>query len=195
MGTSLRKGKGKADSEVVIEGEEIMAALEAIEEKRLESTSTRYQVQDITSMSSLTIEKIKISGADPQLQYTRALPSGLAENCRLIMRPVPEQIEGAMQDLLGDAIEIIGLDEERWNDAAVISLSLKHEDGETGFVATLLNKEYWDGDTIAITANTPHLSGFRVDGVRGLKEKLIKIQMAAIAFIESQPKQLTLEDV
>lgn len=191
MGTSLRKGKNKSEAETMSEGEKVMSVLESIEEKKSES---RQYVQSITAMSSLTIEKIKISGTDPQLQYTRALPSGLAENCRLIMRPVPEQIEGAMQDLLGDAIEIIGLDEERWNDAAVISLSLKHEDGETGFVATLLNKEDWDGDTIAITANTPHLSGFRVDGVKGLREKLIKIQIAAIAFIESQPVQLTLED-
>lgn len=135
----------------------------------------------------ITVTKVKL-GKEPKLFYHRD-----AERCELDVYEGTEKLIEAASKLQGIAIDIAGLDVDRWNDSIVIGITFKPEDDGFGFVATLMNKEDWVGTTKAVTVNTPYLSAEDGDGFHsGLSQILKDIQKAAIAVINSQPKQLLL---
>lgn len=139
----------------------------------------------------VTIQKISLSSKGG-LWYERPLPNGKVESCHLPLTPVPDEIQEPANALLPDAIAVIGLDEERWENAAVIGLSMKWEGSDlSGLNISLLNKEEDDYGTLAIPQNTPHLNFERITVQMAARVK--EVVIAAIDYIESQPVQLDLE--
>ena len=138
---------------------------------------------------TITIHKISLSNSKGGIWYDRPLPNGKVEECHLALAPIPEEIQEPANALLPDAIEVIGLDSDRWASASVIGLTMKWDGSDlSGLNVSLLNKE----DDLAVTANTPHLNFERitVQAAARVKEAVV----AAIGYIESQPVQLELED-
>ena len=106
---------------------------------------------------------------------------------------MPDKLREAASTLLPDAIEVIGLDADRWSEAQVIGLSLKWENGElNGLNISLLNKEEDGFGTLAIPQNTPHLNYERITVQMAARVK--DAVVAAINYIETQPIQLDIEN-
>lgn len=139
---------------------------------------------------SITITKIKTSGDDKYLGYTRPLADGKQEECKLKLVPVPSELVTALLGLLPYSIDMIGLDEERWGTASITGLSLRYPMGKIGFTATLVNKEEGDDSTKVITVNTPAIDhdDYGEETYRILQE----IIRQAKAIVESRPIQAEL---
>lgn len=143
-------------------------------------------------MNKIQITKIKL-GKEGKLSYNRALASGKEEVCELELLPASPEIEAAAIALITTAIEIIGLDSDRWSEAQVSGISLKWVDAENfGATIGLLNKTTYEDEPICHNASTAYLKPELID--HNLKAQILAICKAAIEYIETQPVQLHLED-
>lgn len=135
---------------------------------------------------AIEITKIKLSTNAREVHYKRFLAGGV-ECCQFaIDKADVHEIQEKMEPLLGEAIAIIGLDEERWNCAQVIGVSFKSDDDGTGVTISLMNKE-----DLAVCCNTPYLKP--ADQGLTLTRAIEALEKTAIRFINQQPKQMNLD--